>query len=154
MIFFPLIFWCLDYMLVDEQNALCVRKCPENYYPVNNTCVPCDGACPKCKSVWDRYRANQPRRIDGISTVLHLSLENVTLVSWRCQSRALAEVSRLRHARQYKLSASSIWAVKFLHYANTYCDMPLLLQFLKKIHDFNFSCEAVQPMALWRTFIL
>lgn len=88
------------------------------------------------------------------SPVLHLSLENVTLVSWRCQSRALAEVSRLRHARQYKLSASSIWAVKFLHYANTYCDMPLLLQFLKKIHDFNFSCEAVQPMALWRTFIL
>lgn len=78
-------FGFLDYMLVDEQNALCVRKCPENYYPVNNTCVPCDGACPKCKSAWARYHVNQPRCIDAIFTVLHLSIENVTLTSWRCR---------------------------------------------------------------------
>lgn len=39
----------LDYMLVDEQNALCVRVCPKDYYPVNNTCSPCQGPCPKCK---------------------------------------------------------------------------------------------------------
>nr|XP_022328410.1 epidermal growth factor receptor-like isoform X3 [Crassostrea virginica] len=38
---------CPDYMLVDEQNALCVRVCPKDYYPVNNTCSPCQGPCPK-----------------------------------------------------------------------------------------------------------
>lgn len=105
-------FWFLDYMLVDEQNALCVRKCPENYYPVNNTCVPCDGACPKCKSAWARHHVNQPRCIDAIFTVLHLSIENVTLTSWRCR-QVLAKVSRLRDESQFKLSAWSIWAENF-----------------------------------------
>ncbi|XP_048773673.2 epidermal growth factor receptor-like isoform X3 [Ostrea edulis] len=38
---------CPDYMLKDEQNALCVRMCPANFYPENNTCVPCHGPCPK-----------------------------------------------------------------------------------------------------------
>lgn len=141
-------FGFLDYMLVDEQNALCVRKCPENYYPVNNTCVPCDGACPKCKSAWARHHVNQPRCIDAIFTVLHLSIENVTLTSWRCR-QVLAKVSRLRDESQFKLSAWSIWAENF-----HYWDLPLLLPFLKKIHDFNFSCQFLQPMALWKTLIL
>lgn len=39
----------IDYMLKDEQNALCVRMCPANFYPENNTCVPCHGPCPKCE---------------------------------------------------------------------------------------------------------
>lgn len=55
---------CPDYMLVDEQNALCVRKCPENYYPVNNTCVPCDGACPKWCSGLKQDEFLSSRNID------------------------------------------------------------------------------------------
>ncbi|XP_061163896.1 epidermal growth factor receptor-like isoform X2 [Saccostrea echinata] len=54
---------CPDYMLKDETNALCVRKCPAEYYPENNTCVQCQGICPK--------------RCDGLKADEFLSSQNI-----------------------------------------------------------------------------